>query len=329
MAVMLSGESARLSFRRRLPFLAFACLAVALLLADNLFLRSMASSWNDQQENPIPNVRALVSPVCLPRFGTKDSGNKRRIRRIYFLHMRKAGGTTIRYYLGRVARHYHLEIAVDEATPTEMPGSRNDTLYVTHLRHPVGRVISQFKYEGRWSCGQLVKNQTYVPTLENANDFQSWIEENECSYTGSNKGGSKLWKCSTNCFIQWLTLTPDSRKQGCITKHPSVINAKFAEAQAVLSKFDLVIDTERLRLESYARKIENYFGQRGLVGQKHNMYCGKQSTAANQKNPLSIANSTLEDLYERNGLDLELFRRFTECEGPTRFPTTNLTNHIL
>ena len=80
------------------------------------------------------------------------------IRRIVFFHMRKAGGTTLRQYLQRVAKFWGLEFKVYEGglilqdsnnnnndnDEIEIPSSRNDTLYVTHLRHPISRLVSHF-----------------------------------------------------------------------------------------------------------------------------------------------------------------------------------------
>jgi hypothetical protein len=62
--------------------------------------------------------------------------------------MRKAGGTTLRTYLKKIVKTYGLKLVAEkEAKPFEIPGERNDTLYIPHIRDPVKGAISQFKDE--------------------------------------------------------------------------------------------------------------------------------------------------------------------------------------
>jgi hypothetical protein len=122
--------------------------------------------------------------------------------RIYFYHIRKAGGTMIRKYLKKVASHHRIDLTIQEHKfAREDVGSHPHTLYVTNVRDPVERAISHFKYEGRWDCQQLVKNHSFVATKFNARAFSSWKETggfvpSSChepfSFTG----------CAVNCYIQ-------------------------------------------------------------------------------------------------------------------------------
>jgi hypothetical protein len=264
----------------------------------------------------------LVSPVCRPHFGT----GRRTIRRIFFVHMRKAGGSTIRGYLRTVAKRHNVTLDIVEGTPIEHPGNQTDTLYVTHIRHPVKRIISDFKYEARWPCLQLTRNVSYVPTLKNAEDFQNWINKTECHSSISPRYGQQLWLCSTNCYVQWLNF--GFPKRGCNSDDIAAKAERYDLALSSLSKFHLIIDVDRLfRDAGYGSMLENYFGVRGLVGLKRNMYCGKKSAEANEKVPLMVENSTIENLYHRNQADLDLFHRYTTCEG-IQFPSGNLSEFI-
>ena len=88
---------------------------------------------------------SIKSPACHPHFklALPDGqwSNIKRFKRIYFYHARKAGGTSINYYLRNVARHYGLDYTVVEWDKMEEPGSfDNATFYVTHLREPVSLV---------------------------------------------------------------------------------------------------------------------------------------------------------------------------------------------
>jgi hypothetical protein len=48
------------------------------------------------------------------------------------------GGTSLKYYLEKVAKHHGLKFVSTEFDGSEVPGSSNEaTFYVTHLREPV------------------------------------------------------------------------------------------------------------------------------------------------------------------------------------------------
>jgi hypothetical protein len=105
------------------------------------------------------------------------------------------------------------------------------TFYVTHIREPIARAISHYKYSQRWSCeGQLMNmkmednssisttatsaQDDFVPTLENQwMSFEQFMYE---MHPGNQNPGEKkkrkylptrdtLWSCSTNCYARWIT----------------------------------------------------------------------------------------------------------------------------
>jgi hypothetical protein len=289
------------------------------------------------------------SPVCRPSFLPKNNNNNsnnppRTIRRLYFLHMRKAGGTTLQFYFRRVAKKYKLKYTVKEATTFEIPQKRSDTLYITHLRHPISRAISHYKYSERWSCRQLTsgantKNQSssvFVATKENSVHLKTWMDCdcNENSNNGSMNGtcdkhiniGKAGWNCASNCYIRWLNF-PDGF---CASQKQLLLQSKnsnfYRAARDKLYKFDVVLDVDKLfKVASYAEGVERLFGVQGLQGSHKMMYCGKQSQIANAKFPLVVENETLAELYRRNRPDHALYKEVTSCgkEGIV-FP-----NHVL
>ena len=94
----------------------------------------------------------ILLPSCHPHYRVKSTTQSQSIKRIYFYHVRKAGGTMIRNYLQKVAEHYNIHLQVDEynhALYIEEVGSQPDTIYITNLRDPVERSISHFKYSGK------------------------------------------------------------------------------------------------------------------------------------------------------------------------------------
>ena len=101
------------------------------------------------------------------------------IKRIHLLHIRKAGGTSIRYFLLRVAAQHNLTLVVREGKngPLIPAKKRNDTLYITSLREPLSRLISHYHYDGRWS-ERKIENRT----IENSTPFSTWLERNQCHH---------------------------------------------------------------------------------------------------------------------------------------------------
>ena len=146
------------------------------------------------------NVSRHRSPACHPHFDlAAPSGgwarNGTKFKRIYFYHARKAGGSSVNKYLAKVADHYGVELKYTEWSEMEEPGTHDDaaTFYVTHLREPVERAISHFKYQGRWPCRDLTRwgkslrgkkkkkkrdkagnDALWTPTADNANSIETW-----------------------------------------------------------------------------------------------------------------------------------------------------------
>jgi hypothetical protein len=258
-----------------------------------------------------------TSPACEPNFPPQ------KIQRIYFTHMRKAGGTTLRHYLRKVARHYSIHPQEEEAGPDELPGTRNDTLYITHMRDPVNRSMSHFRYEGRWSCPDLM-NSSFEPSYENAYALQDWVRT---EFQGSNWTARlvhtgktckrKMWLCSANCYIKWLNW----KKGRCVRE---LRNRSYFETTIdTLYQYHMIIDVEQLFWNpDYAKRLERFFGVPGLDGLQASARCDKPSKMANKRYPLqNVSTVLLDELRERNRLDLEVYDQFiSSCNGKMNFP---------
>ena len=137
------------------------------------------------------------SPACHPHYrvaitsdtiGNTTWSTSLPFTRIYFYHVRKAGGTMLRKFLKKVALTHNIHLEIQENKyAREKVGSHPGTMYVTNLRDPVERSISHFKYEGRWDCRQIIKNAThYTPTLQNAKKFEAFFRK-ICALSGLQK----------------------------------------------------------------------------------------------------------------------------------------------
>ena len=117
----------------------------------------------------IPHYENTSSPACKPHFLVANRPNQplkwsnfSKFKRFYFHHSRKAGeyytastyyslqniannhlsspsgGTSIKYYMEKVAKHHGLQFVSTEFEGSEVPGLHPEpTFYATHLREPV------------------------------------------------------------------------------------------------------------------------------------------------------------------------------------------------
>lgn len=234
-------------------------------------------------------------PTCHPHWGNGP------VKRIYFYHVRKAGGTMILEYLNAVAWKYRLHLEIREyehASSREEVGSRNDTFYVTNLRDPVERSISHFKYSARWSCEDLVRNKdTFVATEENARKFDEWngtagFEGSDCGYPFS------FTDCAVNCYLQTFSGRGCS-DDGWSTEYNAAIDR--------LLRYNMVLVFEKFKDPGYVEAVEGFFGVRGF-DDWHDMFCGRESREANERVPLRVGYESVARLTALNEMDTRLYR---------------------
>jgi hypothetical protein len=249
-----------------------------------------------------PAINLVSSPACRLNLGDRT------IDRIYFLHMRKSGGTGIKNYLKAIARKYKLPLQIDEGRvmPNRFPETNGTTLYVTNLRDPVSRAISHYKYDRRWDCRQMTQNKSFIPTEENT---KSSLEDFTWNAERVNGGAYPFWHCAVNCQARWATGHSKSNYS----------EALLQNALDVLREYNLIIVLEWLKYPSYRNSIEQMFNVSGL-GMNNNMYCGRESKEANANFPLQINNKTLADLRKLNQVDTDLYNYLTACPAGFDFP---------
>ena len=170
------------------------------------------------------------SPVCTVQVDDKEDGDDEEpiFDRIYFLHMRKAGGSSLRSYFEDVQLKHNITVEIAEGRKhPELPPLRNHhhhddpnnedggrrkggrTLYVTNIREPIARTISHYKYEHRWLCKEQLKQPNFIPSNENVNmNLTTFITDNHLT-----RPSSKLyWECASDCFAKWFTgYHPDTK----------------------------------------------------------------------------------------------------------------------
>mmetsp|Transcript_555 Transcript_555/g.1171 ORF Transcript_555/g.1171 Transcript_555/m.1171 type:complete len:492 (+) Transcript_555:64-1539(+) len=279
----------------------------------------------------INNEEKAASPACHPHFKLALPNNqwndKTKFRRIYFYHARKAGGSSMHKYLGKVAKQYGLELKAREWGEMEEPSTNAEdgaTFYVTHLREPVDRAISHFKYQGRWNCHDLVfhqNNKGWEPTIENAKNLETWNQTGghkpiQCKHKRSKGTYFFLSTCAVNCYTQWFS--------GLSCPNWKVpVDQQYQVAKSRVLKYNLIVVIEKLRDPNYVQAVEDFFGVTGLT-EKGKPFCEKQSHEANQQFPLIVRNDTREKLTSLNQVDIKLYQELSSClmerDGTYNFP---------
>ena len=235
----------------------------------------------------------IDSPVCQPHFrAATNSSNpwsdQVKFKRIYFYHFRKAGGTNLRIYLGKVAAHHGLEYDLTEYGVAETPGEHPlPTLYVTIMREPVARSISHFKYEGRWDCRQLIYNKTFYPTEDNARKIEDWnetygFEKSSCRYSQELHGYKfRMVTCAVNCYSQWAAglscpwwEAPEHPGPGVYpTRKETPMAQQYDAAKAKLLRYNLIVITEWLKYPEYIASLERFFGTPNFKSKNNSPWC--------------------------------------------------------
>ena len=148
---------------------------------------------------------------------------------IVLLHMRKAGGTSLRQYVRRLSGKVGLESSVIEGYTVDYQSlfCRQDrTLYLTSIREPVARIKSSYLFEGRWHIEEKERR------LDNAVSFAEWVDR-----TSNTTNTEFVWNCVSNYYIKTLIGYPKRGGEG-------IGVAELDLAREVLSRFDIVLITE-------------------------------------------------------------------------------------
>ena len=293
----------------------FAIAAFVATLTEQTFPGVIGTQWVKEGTTLHSHPHATSvnhSPACgfNHHRGIGLDGSK--IDKIVFLHMRKAGGTSIWAYLNKVIRKYDIELITTEGRNPLLPeDADNRTLLVTHIREPTARVLSNYKYEERWLCRHLT-NQSFVPTLNNTRiSLHYFVEEPNQATSGV------LWRCSHNCFAKWSTgICWDEgafNESTACWSHDDVEGSFLSRAREVLFSYNLIIVIEWLQNPEYVKSLEALFGVEGIAIPRQADWCAKESAAANEKWPLAVPEETKQLILQRNYLDTTLYNELTRC----------------
>lgn len=264
-----------------------------------------------QEHQSLPLTQTEAKIIRVPPTCQVQNIEGRTFDRIHFLHMRKAGGTALRMYFKKLEKKHKIPVHVDEGPEIpEKPGDYNNTFYVTVIREPVARSISQYKFDQRWDCQSQLKRiapkGNFVPSNENQiNSFEDFVRNPSRSHPEIR---GPLWICSSNCYARWAT--------GVLYPNESNVSNEvlLRQARDVLSQYNLILVQEWMKDADYRKAVSSLFRMK-LGSSERFAQCARQSRAANDQVPLVMANKTLQELKDNNKVDSALFSELTSsCE---------------
>jgi hypothetical protein len=128
----------------------FVGLLTALSVVQGAKVVKLEPLPTDTVFNRTPEIKAAAR-ACVAYYGERAS-------RVFFLHNRKAGGTTVRKWLGEQQlcqkrfTAFVEESVVFNVSRLSEPG----TVFITALREPVSRILSSYRFEGQGSFEEWV-----------------------------------------------------------------------------------------------------------------------------------------------------------------------------
>jgi hypothetical protein len=223
--------------------------------------------------------------------------NMSRYTSIFFYHTRKAGGSTMRKWLKQVANKHNLTFVAKEGHLLQDDDFCNSTLYVTILRDPVDRAISSYWFEGRWPQKERNRTDENSPL-----DLFNWT-----SQVNQQTRGKLLWYCASDCYCKWF----GSMNGGINVDY----NRNVTNALERLSRFDVVVQMERLKDNNYTSALQMVLNATELSVVPRNMG-GSSHVHSNY----TITKSHSDCLAEMNRNDKALYETvFGGCKGNCLF----------
>ena len=192
--------------------------------------------------------------------------------------------------------------------------------------------LFQHKDEGRWNCKQLLNNESFIPSSENAQTLEEWSRNygesnklpNLCVRTSEQGLFFHMVTCAINCYTQWIAglscplLNPPEESEA---KAHSIIpfTQQYHVAKDKLLRYNFIVISEMLQNEEYAAGVERLFAVPGIAQKRYSPWCEAESHYTNKLYPLEIEPEILHKLTKRNKLDIRLYNDFKHCLNETDF----------
>lgn len=124
----------------------------------------------------------------------------------HLVHMRKAGGSTLRYHLSELVKRQRERLVYATEGDTFNAScfkDQGELVFITSMRHPISRLVSAYWYEGRFTDAQRGEGADRTSTRT----FEEWLRAAR-EEEGRQKRDfivRRVWHCVDNYYIKTLT----------------------------------------------------------------------------------------------------------------------------
>ncbi len=216
--------------------------------------------------------------------------------RVHLVHLRKAGGTTMRRTLERICDLHGLRFSASEGWPMLSRDFDSKTFVVANFRDPLERIYSLYNNEGPWRG--RVGGHKAVP-------FSVWLAD--LAIPGNSKL-PPLWHCVSNYYVRSFSdfAAPDRRSRRNVRDR--VLTSKdYQKAVTGVMRVDLVVICEWLDQDLHRQYLSSHLLSPGdgLMS-----FPRKNMTALKHKFDIrnDVGSKQNTDLLTDNLMDLELYR---------------------
>lgn len=201
-------------------------------------------------ETPVPVRNKTTARACVTTFGSQGA-------RIIFLHNRKAGGTTMRRWLGQQQIcHQRFVAFVEESNVFDATLlAERGTLFISVIRAPISRILSSYRFEGQGSFPEWAAKVSRERKRRSENgriweEVQNYYIQRFSGYRW--RGGGPVWTPKERSALNGAG-TPKEGAAAAGSMPLAMIpdwEVLYHRALRVMLQFDVVFVTEELSEQS-------------------------------------------------------------------------------
>ena len=152
---------------------------------------------------------------------------------VHFLHLRKAGGSSLRRALQQVCSFHEIPFVASEGRPLSHAELDDDTFLVTNSRDPLDRIFSLYNAEGFYLKQTKGKR---VP-------FQQWLDpQTEIQV----RQAPPLWRHTSNYHVRTFSDSGPERRSWEDIRTRGILQSDYHAAVVNLQRIDLPVVLEWL-----------------------------------------------------------------------------------
>jgi len=218
---------------------------------------------------------------------------------LYFLHMRKAGGSSIRNYLDEfweLQPDRTVYVTEGDMFNVSCFHHQGEMVMFTAMRHPIDRILSSYWFEGVTGKTavdfRLMRPQDFKPLAEKVS-FEAWVASVREKALKDPLKDKRVWTSVDNYYI--TTLTGRYRQPLA-----PVTEEDYELAKDILSSFDAVMITEWMGWANQTALIN------AIVGEPTLRFPARNKNKVSKPSNL-LDEATLEWVRDMNKWDIKLY----------------------